>query len=106
MEVVKEMIVEKLVDKARRGEALFTEASATINGARQDQYGNPEDSFALIAERWSQYLEGKYRFSNELTSDDVAFMMADLKMARECTQHKRDNLVDAVGYLGIRDDML
>ena len=32
-------------------------------------------------------------------------MMADFKMARECNQHKPDNIVDATGYLGINYDM-
>ena len=32
-------------------------------------------------------------------------MMADFKMARECNQHKPDNIVDATGYLGINFDL-
>ena len=41
-----------------------------------------------------------------LDAADVAFMMSDFKMARQCHQHKEDNLVDAVGYLGMTYDLL
>jgi len=90
----------------KRGDRLFDDASSTINGARQTTYGNPEDSFRMIAERWNQFLKCRYGFERELTAEDIAFMMADFKMARECNQHKRDNLVDASGYLGITDDLV
>lgn len=91
---------------SERGEKLFKDASTNINGARQTTYGNPEDSFQMIAERWNQFLKCRYEFAHELTAEDIAFMMADFKMARECNQHKRDNLVDASGYLGITDDLV
>lgn len=79
--------------------SILKEASETINGGRQDQYGSPEDSFQLIADYWSLYL------GSQILKEDVAFMMVLLKMARQQNQHKRDNLVDAVGYLGILGDM-
>ena len=34
-----------------------------------------------------------------LSKKDVAMMMVLLKVAREQKAHKRDNLVDAVGYI-------
>ena len=89
-----------------RGKALFDAASNIINGERQTQYGNPEDSFTWIAQRWNQYLKGRYGATFELNAEDATFMMADFKMARECNQRKPDNVVDAVGYLGINYDMI
>ena len=79
--------------------SILDEAKGIINGERQDVYGSPEDSFALIAEYWSSYLE------KTVVSGDVAMMMVLFKLARESHQHKRDNLVDAAGYLGILGDM-
>lgn len=38
--------------RTERGTVL-DEAKIIINGERQDQYGNPEDNFALIARLWS-----------------------------------------------------
>jgi len=89
----------------KRGEALFNAASTIINGERQTSYGDPEDSFTWIAQRWTQLLKGRYGITFDLTAEDATFMMADFKMARECNQHKKDNLVDAAGYLGINYDM-
>ena len=94
--------------------AVLKEAINTINGERQDVYGSPESSFALIASYWNTYLNSVGDFeriprseddSLNLTPEDVAMMMTLFKIAREANQHKRDNLVDAAGYLGIYADM-
>jgi len=80
-----------------RGDIL-NDALKIINGERQDQYGNPEDSFTKIAALWSEWL------CVELSKKDVAMMMVLLKIARERNQYKRDNILDAAGYLGIYAD--
>lgn len=87
--------------------SILDEAKTIINGEHQDQYGSPEDSFRLIGEYWTTYLSG---LAPELppvnvTAKDVAVMMVLFKLARQANQHKRDNLVDAAGYLGILGDM-
>lgn len=80
--------------------AVLPEAWQVINGDRQDAYGNPEDSFAGIAVLWGWYL------GRALSPSDVAMMMALLKFARERNQHKRDNVVDACGYLALYQDIV
>ena len=99
-------------EKKKRGDRLFTEASNIINGERQDQYGNTEESFVLISDLWTHYIhsisKAGHKFFGEmpcLENRDVAFMLVLLKIAREMHQHKRDNLIDIAGYLGILDDM-
>lgn len=91
-----------------RGHAL-KEAMDVINGERQDVYGSPEDSFSLISDYWTTYLRSRSpEIANAgfcLFADDVAMMMTLFKIAREANQHKRDNIVDAAGYLGIYADM-
>jgi len=101
-----------------RGEIL-NDAIQIINNDRQDQYGDPEDSFDEIAEYWQVYLRNlilrkakqieseinDYIFQDWLSSEDVAMLMVLLKIAREQHKHKRDNIVDAAGYLGIVGDM-
>ena len=98
----------------QRGSAL-AEALEIINGERLDTYGNPEDSFSLIAELWTVYLEqfrrpeGGRGFDAEedfLRPDDVAMMMVLFKLARQMHQGKRDNVVDAAGYLGLLGDLM
>lgn len=81
--------------------AVLDEARKTINGDRQDAYGNPEDSFSMIAELWTAYLD-KY-----VSPQDVAMMMTLFKIARQKTgKGKRDNFVDMCGYTAIAADMM
>lgn len=82
----------------QRGKILDA-AKKIINGERQDQYGYPEDSFALIAKYWSTYLD------RDIKPKDVAMMMALLKIAREQHQGRRDNLIDCCGYIALAEDV-
>lgn len=99
--------IAKCSPSSERGSVLI-EAHKTINGARQNVYGSPEDSFALIAQYWNTYLVSvadKVDGKHAITSSDVAMMMALFKIAREANQHKADNIIDCAGYLGIYADM-
>jgi hypothetical protein len=90
------------------GDSL-NEAHAIINGERQNSYGNPEDSFATIAEYWNVYMIARPTTLDEgaLTALDVAHMMMLFKLAR-CSgqQTKRDNYIDIQGYAAIAADRL
>jgi predicted membrane-bound mannosyltransferase len=79
--------------------AILLEAHSLINAGRQDDYGSPTESFARIAALWSAYL------GRTVTGKDVAVCMALLKFSREAYAHKRDNLLDAAGYIGLAADM-
>ena len=83
-------------------EEILKEALKCVNGEREQQYGSPEDSFMAIAELWTVYLEHKCVEDNGvvlLHPEDVAAMMALLKIARICTgKYKGDNWVDLAGY--------
>ena len=83
---------------------VLDEAKKVINGERQDSYGSPEDSFETIRELWYVWLKGK-GFDVKLGVDDVAMMMLLLKVARENSSHKHDNIVDLAGYAGIYADL-
>ena len=84
------------------------EAKRTICGERQDVYGSPEDSFAIIAEYWSTYLKNRVTdLDAPLNSKDIAHMMILFKMARVQGQApSRDSYVDICGYAGIAADRL
>ena len=91
----------------KRGKMLKI-AMETINGERQDAYGDPENSFPTIAYYWNTYLDsiGIDIDDCSISGKDVSMMMALLKIARMSIQgYKQDNFVDAAGYLGIADDM-
>lgn len=94
-------------DVNMRGSVL-DKAKAIINGARQDQYGNPEDSFASIAKFWNAYIGCKMGLEGFtiIKSKDVALMMTVFKIARELHgAGKEDNMIDAAGYIGLAADM-
>ena len=81
--------------------AVLDEAKAVINGERQNQYGNPEDSFRLIAAFWSSYL------GIAVSPQQAAEMMVLFKIARQRTgRGQRDNFVDMCGYAAIAADMM
>ncbi len=75
-----------------RKECLESAAKAVLTD-RSQQYGEPEDSFRMIARLWSVYLDYAVR------PCDVAAMMALLKIARlgENPLHA-DSWVDLAGY--------
>lgn len=102
-------------DLSEKRGMVLEEAMEIINGERQDVYGSPEDSFALIGRYWGAYLFSKgYDMKAHpcgpdevlvVEAGEVAMMMTLFKIAREANQHKRDNIIDAAGYLGIYADM-
>lgn len=73
---------------------ILEEAIRCVCQDRNDQYGEPEDVFALIANLWSVYLE------HDVSAHDVGMMMALLKIARiKDGRFKADSYIDAAGYI-------
>lgn len=67
---------------------IFAEALELITGNRAQDYGDPNDMFERIAQRWGT------------TKREAAYKMADLKGARLATQpNHRDSALDAIAYL-------
>lgn len=84
-----------------RKEILDT-ALKCVNGERDEQYGNPENNFQTIANFWMTYLNARNSsnaFDVDISPDDVAAMLALLKISRIASgQAKDDNWVDLAGY--------
>ena len=75
---------------------ILDAAKKIVTGDREKQYGKPEDNFAVIAEFWATYI------GHPISSEDVAIMMALLKIARiRSGNYKADSFVDGVGYLSL-----
>ena len=75
---------------------ILDAAKKIVTGDREKQYGKPEDNFAVIAEFWTTYI------GNPISSEDVAIMMALLKIARiRSGNYKADSFIDGVGYLSL-----
>jgi hypothetical protein len=83
----------------KENKSILDEAEELTNGARQSAYGHPSENFKNIADGWNWYIDMKYKTDSKLTPEDVALMMTLLKVARETHSVKRDNIVDAAGYL-------
>lgn len=68
-------------------------AKRCVCGEREEDYGNPENNFAIIAKLWSLWLE------KDISAHDVAIMMTLLKISRvKSGQYKDDNYTDICGY--------
>ena len=79
---------------------ILEEAQKLVSGDRQDAYGPPTKSFKEISNIWNIILKDKLGFKY-ITPQDVALMMAGLKLCRQANKHSRDNLVDLAAYAHI-----
>lgn len=82
---------------------ILDAAKKIVTGDREKQYGSPEDNFAVIARFWEVYLNQRCVDAMSgfmLNPDDVAMLMALMKVARIMTgTFKGDSYIDACGYL-------
>lgn len=74
-------------------ESILQEAERIVNGDRDKDYGSVKENFGKIAQMWSAITGAS------ITERQVGWMMIVLKAARDTHKEKRDNLVDAVGYV-------
>ena len=82
----------------KRDEILDT-AKYCVCGDREHDYGSPERNFDVIANLWADYLQARGVEIDFLEPNDVAAMLALLKIARIASGHaKEDNWIDLAGY--------
>ena len=86
-----------LVKNEKAGQSEMLEANRLVNGTRQADYGTPRGNYEGIAKVWSGILSSILK--RDITPAEAALMMVGLKLQRQAMKHKRDNLVDAHGYL-------
>lgn len=81
-------------------------ATEVICNHRQTIHGKPEDTFALIAEYWSEFLTKQTNGVVLLTPAEVAVMMTMFKIARwQMNPNYCDNLVDGIGYMALAGEL-
>lgn len=73
-------------------QSILDEAEEIVNGSRQSDYGDANESFSRIA-TIASVMTGK-----DLSPEDCCAVMMAVKLVRESFNHKRDNLVDLCGY--------
>ena len=79
--------------------SILDDAKEITGNDRMTLYGQPRHNFADVARLWSAYLTNKFEINLNLEPKDIALMMCLFKVCRELAGHKRDNLVDAAGYI-------
>ena len=79
-------------------EEILKAAHQCVCGDREEDYGNPEDNFKTISVFWYEYIRSSFGVRLAIKPDDVALMMALLKIARMTHGKKADNCVDLAGY--------
>lgn len=85
---------------AKKPESVLAEAERIINGDRLDDYGDARESFDKIAALWSPVL------GIEVSSEQVALCMIQLKVARFVNGQQRDSVVDICGYAGLLEQLV
>lgn len=85
---------------------ILKSAERCVCTDRNQQYGEPEDNFRIIAALWNVYLFGRGAKS-QLKPADVGAMMALFKLGRIATGgDKADNFIDLAGYAACAGEIL
>ncbi|MGM9681821.1 MAG: DUF6378 domain-containing protein [Eubacteriales bacterium] len=86
---------------------VLSRAGVAVTGAREEEYGDPGENLACIASLWQAYIETRCvppiaRGGVCVTAEDVAAMMALLKIGRLATGGGSDDTwIDIAGYAAI-----
>jgi hypothetical protein len=80
--------------------SILLEADGLVNGDRAKAYGPVEKNWGRTVEIF------KAMTGIALTVDDALMFMVAVKLAREANLKRRDNSVDACGYLELRRRVL
>lgn len=78
--------------------SILLEAEKLINGDRRADYGHPLDDYTRTAGLFNAAFGDKIK--SPFTAEDLILVMVLVKISRQRNLPKRDNLVDACGYLG------
>jgi len=85
---------------------ILEQTKKLVSKDREDKHGNKVENHENIARLWSGYIQNKTKLLINLLPEDVANMMALLKIARtQAGQHNIDDYVDACGYSAIAGEI-
>ena len=87
-------------------ENILQQAKELVSNDREGTHGDARQNHEQIAEFWNIFLDNKLKPMAAITCDDVAVMMALLKISRS-TQGKFnvDDYIDAAAYMAIAGDL-
>lgn len=82
-------------------QSILDEASKLIHGDRAADYGDARKMHQKIGDLWAAYLG----LEGGLRADQVAMMMALMKISRSTSSPKFDTYVDLAGYAALGGEM-
>ncbi len=87
-------------------ENILQQAKELVSNDREGTHGDARQNHEQIAEFWNIFLDNKLKPMAAITCDDVAVMMALLKISRS-TQgtFNIDDYIDAAAYMAIAGDL-
>lgn len=89
------MKIKSKVSSRKKATSVLEEADKLVSEDRQKQYGHPVSNWNHVASIASSILK------KNLTAEDCVVILLATKLSREIFKTKRDNLVDAAGYIKI-----
>jgi len=85
---------------------ILEQTKKLVSKDREDKHGDKVTNHENIARLWSGYIQNKTKLLINFLPEDVANMMALLKIARtQAGQHNLDDYVDACGYSAIAGEI-
>lgn len=85
---------------------ILEQTQKLVSGDRHKKHGDKIDNHANIARLWEAYLRNKFKLMVNILPEDVANLMALLKIARtQAGEHNIDDYVDACGYVSISGEI-
>ena len=85
---------------------ILEKTKKLVSKDREDKHGNKVENHENIARLWSSFLQNKTKLNIVILPEDVANLMALLKIARtQAGQHNPDDYVDACGYSAIAGEI-
>ena len=85
---------------------ILEQTKKLVSTDREDKHGNKTINHENIARLWTSYIQNKTKLNIVMLPEDVANLMALLKIARtQSGDHNIDDYVDACGYSAIAGEI-
>ncbi len=98
----KEIFEAEAQPKQRTRVKLLSQASALVDGDREEEHGDFQANAEMIAAYWNTHLQ----IIDFIKPEDIPVMMTLLKLARSHQKPERtDNYRDAAGYIALAGEL-
>ena len=85
---------------------ILDRTNKLVSKDRAEKHGDKITNHENIARLWSGYIQNKTKLNIQILPEDVANLMALLKIARtQAGDHNLDDYIDACGYMAISGEI-